>query len=48
MSHDGIVWIEEMPDEYLLNAHKTCLRHDNPKAGELFREIESRNLEWRL
>lgn len=48
MAHDGPVWIEDMPDEYLLNAYKTCLRFDNPKADELLREIENRNLDWRL
>lgn len=48
MSHDGPIWIEDMADEYLLNAYKTCLRHDNPKADELLAEIEERNLDWRL
>lgn len=48
MSHDGIVWIEDMADEYLLNAYKTCLRFDNPKGDELLAEIEKRNLDWRL
>ena len=48
MSHDGIVWIEDMTDEYLLNSYKTCLRHNNPKAQELLNEIEKRNLEGRL
>lgn len=48
MSHDGIVWIEDMGDEYLLNCYKTCLRFDNPKGDELLAEIEERNLDWRL
>ena len=48
MAHDGPMWIEDMPDEYLLNAYRTCLRHVNPKAGELLVEIEERNLDWRL
>ena len=48
MAHDGLIWIDEMPDEYLLNAYKTCLRFQNPKAGELLAEIEARNLDWRL
>ena len=48
MSHDGIIWIADMSDEYLLNAYKTCVRHDNPKQDDLLREIESRNLDWRL
>ena len=48
MSHDGIVWIEDMADEYLLNAYKTCLRFDNPKGDELLAEIKERNLDWRV
>lgn len=48
MSHDGLIWIEDMPDEYLLNTYKTCVRHDNPKQDDLLREIEERNLDWRL
>jgi hypothetical protein len=48
MSHDGIVWIEDMSDEYLLNCYKTAERHGNPKADDLMREIEDRQLDWRL
>jgi hypothetical protein len=48
MSHNGMIWIEDMPDGYLLNAYKTCVRHDNPKQDDLLREIENRNLDWRL
>lgn len=48
MTHDGIIWIEDMVDEHLLNAYKTCLRHGNPKSAELLAEIEERNLDWRL
>lgn len=48
MTHDGLVWIEDMLDEHLLNAYRTCVRHDNPKQDDLLREIEDRNLDWRL
>jgi hypothetical protein len=48
VSHDGIIWIDDMADEFLLNAYKTCLRHDNPKVLELLTEIKKRNLEGRL
>ena len=48
MSHSGKVWIEDMLDEYLLNCYKTCIRHDNPKAKELLKELEERNLDWRI
>ena len=48
MSHDGIIWITDMFDEYLFNAYKTCVRHDNSKQNDLLREIENRNLDWRL
>jgi len=48
MSHDDIIYIEDMLDEHLLNAYKTCVRYDNPKADELLREIEDRNLDWRI
>ena len=48
MSHDGLYWIEDMLDEHLLNAYKTCVRHDNPKSRELLKEIKDRNLDWRL
>jgi hypothetical protein len=48
MAHDGMIWIEDMLDEHLLNAYRTCVRHDNPKQIELLAEIEDRNLDWRL
>ncbi len=48
MSHDDIIYIEDMLDEHLLNAYKTCVRYDNPKADELLREIEERKLDWRI
>ena len=48
MSHDGIIWIADMSDEYLLNAYKTCVKYDNLKQDDLLREIENRNLDWRL
>ena len=48
MSHDDIIYIEDMLDEHLLNAYKTCVRYDNPKADELLREIEERKLNWRI
>jgi len=48
MSHDGLVWIEDMSDEYLLNCYRTCLRRDNPKADEIWRELERRDIEWRI
>lgn len=48
MAHDGPVYIADMPDEHVLNAYKTCVRHDNPKQDELLRELEERNIEWRL
>jgi len=48
MSHDDIIYIEDMLDEHLLNAYKTCVRYDNPKADELLAEIEDRNLDWRI
>jgi len=47
-THDGAVFIDDMPDEHVLNAYKTCLRHDNPKATELMRELERRNIDWRI
>ena len=47
-THDDIIYIEDMLDEHLLNAYKTCVRYDNPKADELLREIEERNLDWRI
>lgn len=48
MTHNGLVWIEDMNDEYVLNCYKTCVRHGNPKAGELMRELERRDIEWRV
>jgi hypothetical protein len=48
MSHDGIVYIKAMPDEYLLNSYKTCVRHNNPKQADLMEHIKRRNLEHRL
>jgi hypothetical protein len=48
VSHDDIIWIGSMPDEYLLNSYKTCVRHNNPKQGDLMRHIKRRRLEWRL
>lgn len=45
---DKVFWIEDMTDEYLLNCYKTAVRFDNPKADELLKEIEGRNLDWRL
>jgi len=47
-THDDIIYIEDMLDEHLLNAYKTCVRYDNPKADELLREIEERKLDWRI
>ena len=47
-SHDDIIYIEDMLDEHLLNAYKTCVRYDNPKSDELLREIEERKLDWRI
>ena len=48
MTHDGLVWIEDMCDEHVLNAYLTCRRHNNPKADDLYRELEDRNIEWRV
>jgi len=48
MTHDGLIFIEDMNDEYVLNAYKTCKRHNNPKADELWRELDRRNIEWRV
>jgi hypothetical protein len=48
MSHDGIIWIATMPDEHLLNAHRTCVRHSNPKQGDLMQHIKRRRLEGRI
>ena len=48
MTHDGLIWIEDMNDEYVLNAYKTCKRHNNPKADELWRKMDRRNIEWRV
>jgi len=48
MTHDGLIFIEDMNDEYVLNAYKTCKRHNNPKADELWRELDRRNIDWRL
>jgi hypothetical protein len=48
MTHDGLIFIEDMNDEYVLNAYKTCKRHGNPKADELWREMERRNIDWRV
>ena len=48
LSHDGVLFIDEMLDEHLLNAYKTCVRHNNPKADDLLSEIKDRNLDWRL
>ena len=47
-THDDIIYIEDMLDEHLLNAYKTCVRYDNPKTDELLREIEERKLNWRI
>lgn len=44
ISAHGRIPISEMLDEHLLNAFKTCLRHNNPKADELEEEIEYRGL----
>jgi hypothetical protein len=48
MTHAGTVWIDDMLDEHLLNAYNTAQRHGNAKADELLREIEHRNLDWRI
>jgi hypothetical protein len=48
MSHDGIIWIGAMPDEYLLNSYKTCVRHNNPKQADLMQHIKRRRLERRV
>jgi hypothetical protein len=48
MSHDGIIWIWAMPNEYLLNSYKTCVRHNNPKQGDLMQHIKRRRLDWRI
>jgi hypothetical protein len=47
-THDDIIYIEDMLDEHLLNAYKTCVRYDNPKSDELLREIKERKLDWRI
>jgi len=47
-SHNDIIYIEDMLDEHLLNAYKTCVRYDNPKADDLLDEIEYRHLAYRL
>ena len=48
-SHDDIIYIEDMLDEHLLNAYKTCVRHRNyDKANELIKEIEHRNIDGRI
>ena len=47
-SHDGLIRIDDMLDEHLLNAYKTCMRHGNDKADELWAELERRDIEWRL
>ena len=48
MTHDGLIPIRDMPDEHVLNAYKTCLRHGNDKAEELWLEMEWRDIEWRV
>ena len=48
MSHNGIIYIGTMPDEYLLNSYKTCVRHNNPKQADLMQHIKRRNLDWRI
>lgn len=48
MTHDCAVYIEDMLDEHLLNAYKTCMRHGNDKADELWAEMERRDIEWRV
>ena len=49
VAHDSVVHIADMLDEHLLNAYKTCIRHRNyDKSEELMKEIEYRNLDWRI
>ena len=48
MSHDGLVWLEDMNDRYLVNAYNTCMRHNNPKADDVFDELERRGADWMI
>jgi len=48
VTHNDLVFIEDLEDEHLLNAYKTCVRFDNPKADDLLDEIEYRHLAYRL
>jgi len=48
MTHDGMVHLEDMLDEHVINAFKTCMRHSNPKADDVYRELASRNIEYRV
>ena len=43
-THNAIVFIEDLIDGHLINAFKTCERHDNPKIADLQREVWARGL----
>jgi len=48
-THNNVIQIQDMIDEHLLNAYKTCVRHRNyDKSEELMKEIEHRNIDGRL
>jgi len=48
-THNDVIQIQDMIDEHLLNAYKTCVRHRNyDKANELIKEIEHRNIDGRI
>jgi len=48
-THNDVIPIQDMIDEHLLNAYKTCVRHRNyDKSEELMKEIEHRNIDGRI
>lgn len=46
MSRDGLIYIEDMTDVHVVNAFKTCQRHESHKTDEVYRELELRKLDW--
>ena len=48
MAHGGLIHLEDMPEQHLINAFKTCQRHSSPKAQDVYRQLEARDIEWRV